>query len=61
MLVRDAGARKLMTWYAKNLQYAIDLIWGNIEWRYNFKNYGKVLCSKVKIQIITGSLGLRIC
>jgi putative transposase len=34
--IRDNGVSKLITWYVKALQNAIDIIWDNIEWRYSF-------------------------
>jgi len=45
--VRDDRVRRLITWYVDALQEAIDLIWGNIEWRYSFlklvKRSGKLI------------------
>ncbi len=34
--IRDDRISKLITWYVKVLQKAIDMIWDNIEWRYCF-------------------------
>jgi putative transposase len=34
--IRDDRVSKLITWYVKALQKAIDMIWDNIEWRYCF-------------------------
>ena len=34
--IRDDRISKLITWYVKALQNAIDMIWDNIEWRYCF-------------------------
>ncbi len=31
--IRDDRISKLITWYVKVLQKAIDMIWDNIEWR----------------------------
>ncbi|MGC8949377.1 MAG: hypothetical protein ACP5OK_08595 [Thermoprotei archaeon] len=33
---RDERVSELITWYVNALKKAIDLIWNNIEWRYNF-------------------------
>ena len=35
--IRDDRVSKLITWYVKALQNAIDMIWDNIEWRYCFQ------------------------
>jgi putative transposase len=35
--IRDDRVSKLITWYVKALQKAIDMIWDNIEWRYCFQ------------------------
>jgi len=34
--IRDDRVSKLIIWYVKALQKAIDMIWDNIEWRYCF-------------------------
>ena len=36
VLIRGNRVSKLITWYVKALQKAIDMIWDNIEWRYCF-------------------------
>ncbi len=47
ILISDDRINDLITWYLKTLQKAIDIIWNNIEWKYNFP---KVLRSgRVKI------------
>ncbi|ADI31365.1 zinc ribbon domain-containing protein [Staphylothermus hellenicus] len=39
----DERIRELITWYVKSLQRAIDEIWENMEWKYDFKRrYAKV-------------------
>ena len=35
--IRDDKVSKLITWYVKALQKAIDMIWDSIEWRYCFQ------------------------
>ncbi len=35
--IRDDKVSKLITWYVKALQNAIDMIWDSIEWRYCFQ------------------------
>jgi putative transposase len=35
--IGDDRVSKLITWYVKALQNAIDMIWDNIEWRYCFQ------------------------
>jgi putative transposase len=35
--IKDDRVSKLITWYVKALQNAIDMIWDNIEWRYCFQ------------------------
>jgi hypothetical protein len=32
--IRGDRVSKLITWYIRALQNAIDMIWDNIEWRY---------------------------
>jgi putative transposase len=34
--IRDDRVSKLITWYIRALQRALDLIWDNIGWRYRF-------------------------
>jgi hypothetical protein len=34
--IRDNRVSKLITWYVKALQKAIDMIWDTIKWRYCF-------------------------
>jgi putative transposase len=34
--IMDDRVSKLITWYIRALQKAIDMIWDNIEWRYSF-------------------------
>jgi putative transposase len=57
--IRDDRISKLITWYVKTLQNAIDIIWDNIEWKYSFpelvRRGGKlttVIGLKVRIPII---------
>ena len=57
--IRDDRISKLITWYVKALQNAIDMIWDNIEWRYWFQELvreGKKLVVirglKVRIPVI---------
>jgi putative transposase len=57
--IRDDRVSKLITWYVKALQNAIDMIWDNIEWRYWFQELvreGKKLVVirglKVRIPVI---------
>ena len=57
--IRDDRISKLITWYIKALQKAIDIIWDNIEWRYCFQELvrrGKKLTTnmglKMRIPII---------
>jgi putative transposase len=59
--IRDDRVSKLITWYVKALQNAIDMIWDNIEWRYCFpkivRRGGKLVVirgSKVMIPILRG-------
>jgi hypothetical protein len=60
--IRDDRVSKLITWYVKALQKAIDMIWDSIKWRYCFqelvrKGKGKKLVVirglKMRIPIIT--------
>ncbi|MFZ8823708.1 MAG: hypothetical protein ACO2O0_06110 [Desulfurococcales archaeon] len=57
--IRDDRISKLITWYIRALQNAIDIIWDNIEWRYCFlelvRRGGKlttVIGLKMRIPII---------
>jgi len=57
--IRDDRISKLITWYVKALQKAIDMICDNIEWRYCFpelvRRGGKlttVIGWKIRIPII---------
>jgi putative transposase len=57
--IRDDRISKLITWYIRALQNAIDMIWNNIEWRYSFpelvRRGGKlttVIGWKIRIPII---------
>jgi hypothetical protein len=59
--IRDDRVSKLITWYVKALQNAIDIIWDTIKWRYCFQELvrkGKKLVvirgSKVMIPIFRG-------
>ncbi|MDT7896243.1 MAG: hypothetical protein RQ855_08590 [Desulfurococcales archaeon] len=61
MPIRDDRVSKLITWYVKALQNAIDIIWDTIKWRYCFQELvrkGKKLVvirgSKVMIPIFRG-------
>jgi hypothetical protein len=36
MPIRDDRVSKLITWYIRALQNAIDMIWDSIKWRYSF-------------------------
>jgi len=52
--IRDDRISKLITWYVKALQKAIDLIWDNIEWGYSFlKIVGRA-------RVLTVIMGLKI-
>ena len=48
----DERVKELITWYKITLQKAIDEIWNNITWKYDFKNYRKGKYVKVKVPII---------
>ncbi len=48
----DERVKELITWYKITLQKAIDEIWNNITWKYDFKNYGRGKHAKVKVPII---------
>jgi hypothetical protein len=52
--IRDDRISKLITWYVKALQKAIDMIWDNIEWEYSFPKIvrkGKKLTVKKGLKI----------
>jgi putative transposase len=50
--IRDDRISKLITWYVKALQKAIDMIWDNIEWKYSFP---KIVRKSKKLVVIRGS------
>jgi putative transposase len=54
--IRDDRVSKLITWYVKALQKAIDMIWDNIEWRYSFQE----LVRKGKKLVVIRGLKMRI-
>ena len=54
--IRDDRVSKLITWYVKALQNAIDMIWDNIEWRYCFQE----LVRKGKKLVVIRGLKVRI-
>jgi len=54
--IRDDRVSKLITWYVKALQNAIDMIWDNIEWRYCFPE----LVRKGKKLVVIRGLKVRI-
>ncbi len=47
--------KELITWYKTTLQKAIDEIWNNITWKFDFRNYRKGKHAKVKVPIIPKS------
>ncbi|MDT7895253.1 MAG: hypothetical protein RQ855_03535 [Desulfurococcales archaeon] len=49
--IRDDKVSKLITWYIRALQKAIDMIWDNIEWRYCFP---KIVRRGGKLVVIRG-------
>ena len=49
--IRDDKVSKLITWYIRALQNAIDMIWDNIEWRYSFP---KIVRKGKKLVVIRG-------
>ena len=49
--IRDDKVSKLITWYIRALQNAIDMIWDNIEWRYCFP---KIARKGKKLVVIRG-------
>jgi len=51
----DERVKKLITWYKITLQEAIDEIWDNITWKYDFKNYRRGKHVKVKVPVIPKS------
>jgi len=50
--IRGNRVSKLITWYVKALQKAIDMIWDNIEWRYCFP---ELVRKGKKLVVIRGS------
>jgi len=50
----DNRVKALISWYTDELQKAIDIIWSNITWRYDFKGYRRGH-AKVKIPVIPKS------
>ena len=48
----DSRVRELISWYIRTLQKAVDIIWDNITWRYDLKNYGRRRYAKVKVPVI---------
>ena len=54
--IRDNRVSKLITWYIRALQKAIDLIWDSIEWRYCFQE----LVRKGKRMVVIRGLKVRI-
>jgi len=54
--IRDDRISKLITWYVKALQKAIDMIWDNIEWRYCLQE----LVRKGKKLVVIRGLKVRI-
>ena len=54
--IRDDRVSKLITWYVKTLQKAIDMIWNNIEWRYSFQE----LVRKGKKLVVIRGMKMRI-
>jgi len=51
----DERVKELITWYKITLQRAIDEIWNNITWKYDFKNYKMGKHAKVKVPVIPKS------
>jgi len=49
---RNEKVSQLISWYVETLQKCIDIIWEGIEWRYDFKNYRKRRCLKVKVPVL---------
>jgi putative transposase len=54
--IRDDRVSKLITWYIRALQRALDLIWDYIEWRYSFQE----LVRKGKKLVVIRGLKVRI-
>jgi putative transposase len=54
--IRDDRVSKLITWYIRALQKAIDMIWDNIEWRYSFPKIAR----KGKKLVVIRDLKMRI-
>jgi putative transposase len=50
--IRDDRVSKLITWYIRALQRALDLIWDYIEWIYGFP---KIVRKGKKLVVIRGS------
>ncbi|MCD6444761.1 hypothetical protein J7L70_07155 [Candidatus Bathyarchaeota archaeon] len=48
----DDRVRELISWYMRILQKAIDIIWDNITWKYDIKNYRRRRYAKVKVPVI---------
>jgi len=55
----DKRIKELITWYKVMLQKAIDEIWNNITWKYDFKNYRKGKHTKVKVPVIPKTRGFK--
>ncbi|MHC1635608.1 MAG: zinc ribbon domain-containing protein [Candidatus Methanospirareceae archaeon] len=51
----DRRIRELISWYIGALQRAIDIIWDNITWRYDFKRYREGKITKVKVPVVPKS------
>lgn len=51
----DNRVRELISWYIRTLQKAIDIIWDNITWKYDIKNYRRRRHAKVKVPVIPKS------
>jgi len=47
----DGRVKELISWYVGELQKAIDIIWSNITWRYDFKGYRRGR-GKAKIPVV---------
>ena len=57
--LEDNRVRELISWYTRTLQKAIDIIWDNITWKYDFKNYRRRRYAKVKVPVIPKSAKFR--
>ena len=53
--LEDRRISELISWYMGALQKAIDVIWSNITWEYDFKKYREGKNAKVKIPAIPKS------